>query len=50
MWQENCKVENSVVARASCPCVTAKMAVLRRTLQFSWWVWEGSGRDGTPLI
>jgi hypothetical protein len=35
-YQENCEVENSVVARTSCPCVMAKMAVLRRTLQSSW--------------
>jgi hypothetical protein len=34
-FQENYKVEDSVVARASCPCATAKMAVLQRTLQYS---------------
>ena len=31
-WQWDRKVEKSVVARASCLCATAKMAVLRRTL------------------
>ena len=30
--KSNCKIENLVAARASCACVTAKMAVLRSTL------------------
>ena len=32
-FQEDPKVQNTVVAQASCPCITARMAVLRSTFQ-----------------